>query len=75
MIVSEVETKSCHQKLRNRDHIASKRTKSYQNVSIRFTSYQNLKFQRDPTISYEGTIVAFVTDSGNAALASNVHAY
>ena len=54
--------RSCHQKLSNRDHITSKRDISYQKVSTRITSYLNLKFQRNPTISYEWTIVAFVTD-------------
>ena len=38
--------RSCHQKLSNHDHIASKGNKSYQNVSTRIT----------------WTIVAFITD-------------
>ena len=48
----------------DRDHTASKRNRSYQTVglSVRITSYSNLNCQRNPTISYEWTIVAFVTD-------------
>ena len=37
--VSEGETRSFHRKLSNRDHIVSKRNKSYQKVSARVTSY------------------------------------
>ena len=62
VIVSKRETSSCHQKLTNRYHIASKRSKSYQNVSTGITSYPSLKFQRNPTISYEWPSFAFATD-------------
>ena len=46
----------------NRDHSASKRSKTYQNISTRITSYPSLKFQRNLTIGYEWPIVAFATD-------------
>ena len=49
-------------KLTNCELVSSERNKSYQNVSTPITSYQNLKCQRNSTISYEWPIMAIVTD-------------
>ena len=44
--------RSCHQKLTKRDHIASMRSKSNQNVSTRIASYPSLKF-KDSELSFD----------------------